>query len=325
MNEFMKNNFFKDPKLIEFMFTRDRFFKYVFLSQDKDSLYLCNLLLKEILDMQYQKIYSINTHFSTKEHEKEMICDALFDVGDEIKVNMEMQNQTYHEMGIRFDMYMSKIFIAGVKNYDEARKVLQILFINSHGDNDDLKRCSMFKDDKCRTTTQSWTRVEIFLKSIDKIVKQKGIENISEFEKLIYIFAKSNIYDIIKSEKRVGKITEVTRIMERKITFYLSENDEDLRLFNEYHKELEQRARIEEARNKAMEQGMKQGIEQGMKQGMKQGIEQGIQMEREHNNKKMMDAIIHLSINMNIGYTKAMDILNISKEEQEMYLKLLNV
>ena len=175
MNEFMKNNFFKDPKLIEFMFTRDRFFKYVFLSQDKDSLYLCNLLLKEILDMQYQKIYSINTHFSTKEHEKEMICDALFDVGDEIKVNMEMQNQTYHEMGIRFDMYMSKIFIAGVKNYDEARKVLQILFINSHGDNDDLKRCSMFKDDKCRTTTQSWTRVEIFLNSIDKIVKQKGI------------------------------------------------------------------------------------------------------------------------------------------------------
>lgn len=38
----------------------------------------------------------------------------------------------------------------------------------------------------------------------------------------------------------------------------------------------------------------------------------------------MLDAIIHLSKNMNIVYTKAMDILNISKDEQEKYLKLLN-
>ena len=52
---------------------------------------------------------SINTHFLAKEHEKEMVSDALFDVGYKVRVNIEMQNKTYNKMLTRFDMYLSKM------------------------------------------------------------------------------------------------------------------------------------------------------------------------------------------------------------------------
>ena len=100
--------------------------------------------------------------------------------------------------------------------------------------------------------------------------------------------------------------------MERKRDEFLSIIDEQMRLYTEYTVAL------------SRDLYLKEQIEEGINCGIKQGIERGIHMEREQNNNKMLDAIIHLSKNMNITYTKAMDILNISKDEQEKYLKLLN-
>ena len=40
--------------------------------------------------------------------------------------------------------------------------------------------------------------------------------------------------------------------------------------------------------------------------------------------KTLLDNVITLSKNMNIAYIEAMEALNLSKEEQEYYLKLLN-
>ena len=308
MNKLVKYNLEKDRNIINFMFTKDRFFKYVFLSQDKDSLYLCNLLFRELLKEEYKNIVSINTHFLAKEDEKEMISDALFDVGDKIRVNIEMQNNIYNEMDTRFDMYLSKMFFEGIKDYSQAKKALQILFINSYSQDDELiKRCT-FKDDHCITTTKSWTRITIYLKQIKKIVAIKGIEELNEFEKLIYIFAQGNIYDIIESEKRTGKRTSMVEIMERKTDDFLSLLDEKMRLFNEYHKELEQRARIE--------QGIKLEKENSKKM---------LELENKKNKRKNLDLLLKISNMQNIDIKLLIMSLELPKDEQEKYLSLLEI
>ena len=305
-----EKNLQMNDEIVNFVFTQDRFFKYIFLSQDKDSLYLCNLLFKEILGQQYKMITSINTHYLSKNNEKSMISDIMLDVDNILRINMEMQNEVTDIDMKRFDMYLSRMYFESVKNYKDAKDVIQILFLNKQYN--ELIQKSNMKDEKCQTTSKSWLRISIFMKQIKEIIKQKGLDNLSEFEKMIYIFAYGNISDIIDSEKRTGRITKVVKVMERKRDEFLSIIDEQMRLYTEYTVAL------------SRDLYLKEQIEEGINCGIKQGIERGIHMEREQNNKKMLDAIIHLSKNMNITYTKAMDILNISKDEQEKYLKLLN-
>ena len=305
-----EKNLQMNDEIVNFVFTQDRFFKYIFLSQDEDSLYLCNLLFKEILGQQYKMITNINTHYLSKNNEKGMISDIMLDVDNILRINMEMQNEVTDIDMKRFDMYLSRMYFESVKNYKDAKDVIQILFLNKQYN--ELIQKSNMKDEKCQTTSKSWLRISIFMKQIKEIIKQKGLDNLSEFEKMIYIFAYGNISDIIDSEKRTGRITKVVKVMERKRDEFLSIIDEQMRLYTEYTVAL------------SRDLYLKEQIEEGINRGIKQGIERGIHMEREQNNKKMLDAIIHLSKNMNITYTKAMDILNISKDEQEKYLKLLN-
>ena len=142
-----------------------------------------------------------------------MICDVLLDAGDSLRVNIEMQNEVSRKDSKRFDMYLSKMFIESMKNYDDAKNAMQILFFNK--DHHKLVEYHTLKDEQCKTSSKSWLRIIIYLKYIKNIVKEKGIDGLNEFEKLIYIFAYSNVYDIIESEKRTGKRTRVVEIMDR--------------------------------------------------------------------------------------------------------------
>ena len=282
-------------KTNDFMFTSDRFFKYVFLCQNEDSFYLCNLLFKHLLGKEFQKIVSVNTHFLSKKNEKDMICDVLLDAGDSLRVNIEMQNEVSRKDSKRFDMYLSKMFIESMKDYDDAKNAMQILFFNK--DHHKLVEYHTLKDEQCKTSSKSWLRIIIYLKYIKNIVKEKGIDGLNEFEKLIYIFVYSNVYDIIESEKRTGKRTRVVEIMDRKKDEFLRVIDEQWRLYSEYCKEKER------------EEYVKEQVEDAIRQGKERTI---------------LDNIINLSKNMNIAYIQAMEALNLSKEEQEHYLKLLD-
>ena len=74
-----------------------------------------------------------------------------------------------------------------MEKYKDAKNVVQILFFNKQN-HTLIEHCTM-KNDDCITTTKSWTRITIYLKHINKIVKKKGIDNLDELEKLIHIFA----------------------------------------------------------------------------------------------------------------------------------------
>ena len=86
--------------------------------------------------------------------------------------------------------------------------------------------------------------------------------------------------------------------MDRKKDEFLRVIDEQWRLYSEYCKEKER------------EEYVKEQVEDAIRQGKERTI---------------LDNIINLSKNMNIAYIQAMEAFNLSKEEQEHYLRLLDV
>ena len=152
------------------------------------------------------------------------------------------------------------------------------------------------------------------LGNMEDIVRKKGIDNLDEFEKLAYIFAKSNLYDIMESERRTGRRTKAVEIMERKVKEYLGIEDNMWEIFDAMNKEDEQRQRIEDATREGLEQGIEQGLEQGREQGREEGVEQG-----------KMESIQKLSKNLKITVQEAMELLDISDENQKRYLKMMKV
>ena len=73
-----------------------------------------------------------------------------------------------------------------------------------------------------------------------------------------------------------------------------------------------------------VEQGIKQGREQGIKQGIKQGIEQGREQGREQGEQtSTIKAIKKMMEKMKLTAQQAMDVLDISAEEQQGYLAKL--
>ena len=86
--------------------------------------------------------------------------------------------------------------------------------------------------------------------------------------------------------------------MDRKKDEFLRVIDEQWKLYSEYCKEKER------------EEYVKEQVEDAIRQGKE---------------RTLLDNIINLSKNMNIAYIQAMEALNLSKEEQEHYLRLLDV
>lgn len=111
--------------------------------------------------------------------------------------------------------------------------------------------------------------------------------------------------------------------MDKGKVYYLKQMEEHRNKINQYLIEKEYENYINEQIENTFKQGINLGIEQGKNEGIKQGISRGIQKQQEQNDKKMLNAIINLSKNMNIDYIKAMDLLNIFKDEYDKYLELI--
>ena len=70
--------------------------------------------------------------------------------------------------------------------------------------------------------------------------------------------------------------------------------------------------RLRDERRVAMKVGEERGIKLGRKEGRQEGRKEGV-----------IDSIKNLMTNMNIDAIKAMELLGIAKEEQQVYLPLL--
>lgn len=93
----------------------------------------------------------------------------------------------------------------------------QLIFISDAG-NHKLTSYFTFKDeDGIEEKETLVTRVYIFIQYIEKVLRRKTIEELTEFECLIYLFNYSLTYAILKVDKKV------VRYMEQKADAYFKE------------------------------------------------------------------------------------------------------
>ena len=204
---------------------------------------------------------------------KKTIQDVLlFEVDTHTLYDLEMQNsrnllrdqKRYRVYGIRL---ISSRYKAGT-SYLKVHKLIQIIFVNDYPrPGDDMIDVYTVQNQHGRVMQipSQITTIYIYLKQIDVIVKEKGIENLTIFEKLCYEYLYEGLGVTMKEE---GKL--VTAMKEQ---YQVMIENSDVWPFVLTAEEQEE-SRIESLKLER-EEGEGVGLKKGMEKGKKEGIKEG--------------------------------------------------
>ena len=235
---------------------------------------LLKLFIEGILNIQCQDIKVLNPDLS-RDHveDKDMILDIRVTVASGKQIDIEMQNSSFSvSQRHRFQLYGAKMLTyqeKKVKKYRYINPVYQIIFINDI-DSDNLQLYDTYqsrnKEGKLEKNNLM-NRVYVQVPYINVIKQYKELDEFSELELAIYIFANGITDDIMKLKE-----SKVIGIMKDKMERF--NQDDELRLaaynreLNIYAHEME----LEESYQNGKAEGKKEGIEEGMEIGKEEGI-----------------------------------------------------
>ncbi len=252
-------------------FKNDVYFKYLLANdQDPQCVYMLKVLIEGVLHIKCEKVKVLNPNINPQNvSDKDMVLDVRVETETGETIDIEMQASkfsTYNRN--RFQSYGASIIVSqtksGDKNYSLLKRGYQIIVINDV-DKNNLKLIDTYKSrneegriEKCNLLTRSYVQLPM----IDIIVKQKGIENLSELELVLYIFKNGIDNDIMGLPEQ-----RVVKIMKDKMDRF-NENEE-LRLAA-YNRELNIMAH-EGEKQEAYEKGEAIGFEKGEIIGLEKG------------------------------------------------------
>ena len=235
---------------------------------------LLKLFIEGILNIQCQDIKVLNPDLS-RDHveDKDMILDIRVTVASGKQIDIEMQNSSFSvSQRHRFQLYGAKMLTyqeKKVKKYRYINPVYQIIFINDI-DSENLQLYDTYQSrnkegklEKSNLMNQVYVQVPY----INVIKQYKKLDEFSELELAIYIFANGITDDIMKLKE-----SKVIEIMKDKMERF--NQDDELRLaaynreLNIYAHEME----LEESYQNGKAEGKKEGIEEGMEIGKEEGI-----------------------------------------------------
>ena len=235
---------------------------------------LLKLFIEGILNIQCQDIKVLNPDLS-RDHveDKDMILDIRVTVASGKQIDIEMQNSSFSvSQRHRFQLYGAKMLTYQEKKgnkYQFINPVYQIIFINDI-DSDNLQLYDTYqsrnKEGKLEKNNLM-NRVYVQVPYINVIKQYKELDEFSELELAIYIFANGITDDIMKLKE-----AKVIGIMKDKMERF--NQDDELRLaaynreLNIYAHEME----LEESYQNGKAEGKKEGIEEGMEIGKEEGI-----------------------------------------------------
>ncbi len=151
------------------------------------------------------------------------------------------------------------------------RPVYQIIFIND--DDDCLIRDYAFRDSNGRMEKGNLNyRYFIKMKHIEKILKEKEVKELSDLERLCYLFIKNEYTDIIK-EKEEDIIGMVIKMYDK-----FRNNEPMWSIANQLALA---RIRTESFKDEYHSKGLEEGIEIGIKQGIEKGKKVIFEMTKE--------------------------------------------
>ena len=223
---------------------------------------LLKLFIEGILNIQCQDIKVLNPDLS-RDHveDKDMILDIRVTVASGKQIDIEMQNSSFSvSRRHRFQLYGAKMLTYQEKKgnkYQFINPVYQIIFINDI-DSDNLQLYDTYqsrnKEGKLEKNNLM-NRVYVQVPYINVIKQYKELDEFSELELAIYIFANGITDDIMKLKE-----AKVIGIMKDKMERF--NQDDELRLaaynreLNIYAHEME----LEENYQNGKAEGKKEGI-----------------------------------------------------------------
>ena len=219
---------------------------------------LLKLFIEGILNIQCQDIKVLNPDLS-RDHveDKDMILDIRVTVASGKQIDIEMQNSSFSvSRRHRFQLYGAKMLTYQEKKgnkYQFINPVYQIIFINDI-DSDNLQLYDTYqsrnKEGKLEKNNLM-NRVYVQVPYINVIKQYKELDEFSELELAIYIFANGITDDIMKLKE-----SKVIEIMKDKMERF--NQDDELRLaaynreLNIYAHEME----LEESYQNGKEEGI---------------------------------------------------------------------
>ena len=219
---------------------------------------LLKLFIEGILNIQCQDIKVLNPDLS-RDHveDKDMILDIRVTVASGEQIDIEMQNSSFSvSQRHRFQLYGAKMLTYQEKKgkkYRYINPVYQIIFINDI-DSDNLQLYDTYqsrnKEGKLEKNNLM-NRVYVQVPYINVIKQYKELDEFSELELAIYIFANGITDDIMKLKE-----SKVIGIMKDKMERF--NQDDELRLaaynreLNIYAHEME----LEESYQNGKEEGI---------------------------------------------------------------------
>ena len=219
---------------------------------------LLKLFIEGILNIQCQDIKVLNPDLS-RDHveDKDMILDIRVTVASGKQIDIEMQNSSFSvSQRHRFQLYGAKMPTyqeKKVKKYRYINPVYQIIFINDI-DSDNLQLYDTYqsrnKEGKLEKNNLM-NQVYVQVPYINVIKQYKKLDEFSELELAIYIFANGITDDIMKLKE-----SKVIEIMKDKMERF--NQDDELRLaaynweLNIYAHEME----LEESYQNGKEEGI---------------------------------------------------------------------
>ena len=286
---------------------------------------LLKLFIEGILNIQCQDIKVLNPDLS-RDHveDKDMILDIRVTVASGEQIDIEMQKSSFSvSQRHRFQLYGAKMPTyqeKKVKKYRYINPVYQIIFINDI-DSDNLQLYDTYqsrnKEGKLEKNNLM-NRVYVQVPYINVIKQYKELDEFSELELAIYIFANGITDDIMKLKE-----SKVIGIMKDKMERF--NQDDELRLAA-YNRELNIYAHEME-----LEESYQKGIEKGEKDGKKKGIEEGIEIGKEEGKKEgIEEGILFEKKNLTIQLFKSKYpdeddnlLSNLEAKEYDMIFKML--
>ena len=252
-------------------FNNDLFFKYLLSRDTLESIKLRKFIVKSVTHLDCQQMIVKNPEINQNTVlAKNIILDicAVDEKGRIIDIEMQMAGNSNSE-STRFQFYGARLLVEQIdtgEKYHQLRPVYQIIFINE--DDDRLIKDYAFRDDQGELEKENLNyRYFIKMKHIDKIIKEKGIAELNDLERLCYLFIK-NEYTAIMKEREEDIVEMVIKMYDK---FRSNEPIWSLAKLRTESLEMER----EEKTAKRIEEGIKKGIEQGVEIGREEGVEIG--------------------------------------------------
>lgn len=177
-------------------------FKFPFYQGDRLSDQLIKIIANSIFDLKLKEVKDIHPVLFLNE-ERVIEIEAICEIGKTIKISFH--NGDYSKEQIRLvQLYEFKMFADQEERINERYELLypvyQVFFTNGIDKrHPDLFDIFQYRNDEGMLLDGNLTnRAYVYLPYINTIIKQKGIDNLSDFEKIVLIIADAMMIETTK-------------------------------------------------------------------------------------------------------------------------------